>query len=88
MVRKKGEKVFLLLAKANLPIVKFITIIVGGHNIQQQNIFGFGVKTGHTEFHLRKHLSVNERKKRGKKMFRLEKCNSNIFFFVSVKMCF
>lgn len=38
------------------PIVEFVSVVVGGYNVQQQDVFGFGVQAGHTKFHLREHL--------------------------------
>ena len=36
--------------------MKFVSEVVGSHNIQQQNVFGAGIQTGDAEFHLREHL--------------------------------
>lgn len=36
--------------------MEFVSVVVGGHNVQEQDVFGFGVQAGHSEFHLREHL--------------------------------
>ena len=42
----------------DVPVVEFVSVVVGGDDIQQQDVLGFGVETGHTELHLREHLSA------------------------------
>lgn len=41
---------------ARLPVMEFIAIVVSGHNVQEEDVFGFGVQTGHPELHLGEHL--------------------------------
>lgn len=41
--------------------MEFVSVVVGGHNVQQQDVFGFGVQAGHTKFHLREHLPGSRR---------------------------
>lgn len=53
---------FALFLKSSLPVMEFITIIVRGHNIKEENIFGFGVEPRHSEFHLGKHLAGKRKK--------------------------
>ena len=45
------------------PVVEFVSVVVGGHNVQQQNVLGFWVETGDSELHLREHLPVVEKAK-------------------------
>lgn len=37
-------------------VVEFVSVVVCGHNVQQQNVLGFRIESRHAEFHLRKHL--------------------------------
>jgi hypothetical protein len=43
-----------------IPVVKFVSKIVCGHDVQQQNVFGLGIESGHPKFHLRKHLPAKK----------------------------
>lgn len=39
------------------PVVKFVSVVVGRHNVQQEDVFRFQVQAWHPELHLGKHLS-------------------------------
>lgn len=41
------------------PVVKFISVVISRYNVQKENVFGFQVQAGHSELHLREHLSAN-----------------------------
>lgn len=38
--------------------MKFVSVVVGRDNVQQQNVFRFSVQPGDSELHLWKHLPV------------------------------
>lgn len=38
------------------PVVEFVTVVVCGDDVQQQDVFGFEVESGHPELHLGEHL--------------------------------
>ena len=40
----------------NSPIVKFITIVICGNDVQEEDVLSFCIKTAQSELHLRKHL--------------------------------
>ena len=40
----------------NSPIVKFITIVIRGNDVQKKDVLSFCIKTTQSELHLRKHL--------------------------------
>ena len=40
----------------NSPVVKFITIVIRGNDVQKKDVLSFGIKTTQSELHLRKHL--------------------------------
>lgn len=52
------------LAREDLPVVKLVSVVVGGDDVQQQYVFGFGIEPGHAELHLRKHLPGRREKNR------------------------
>ena len=37
-------------------VVELVSKIVGGHNVQEKNVFCFRIQTGETKLHLGKHL--------------------------------
>lgn len=39
-----------------LPVVEFVSVVIGGDDVQQKDILRLGVQTGNSELHLRKHL--------------------------------
>ena len=47
---------------SHLPVVELVAAIICGDDVQQKNVLGLGVQTGHSELHLREHLSGTERK--------------------------
>ena len=41
---------------ADRPVMEFVSEVIGGNHVQQQDVFGFGIQTRNSKFHLRKHL--------------------------------
>lgn len=41
-------------------IREFIAVVIGWHNIHQENVFGFGVQPGDLHFEAGKHAPVDE----------------------------
>lgn len=41
-------------------IGEFIAVVIGWHNIHQENVFGFGVQPGDLHFEAGKHAPVDE----------------------------
>lgn len=39
--------------------MEFVTAVVGGDDVQQQDVLGLGIQPRHAELHLREHLPVN-----------------------------
>ncbi len=37
--------------------MKLVSVVVGGHDVQEKNVFGFWVEAGYAELQLGKHLS-------------------------------
>lgn len=42
-----------------VPVVKLISVVVSGYDVQQQDVLCLRVQTGYAELHLWEHLSVN-----------------------------
>ena len=57
--------------------MEFVSEVIGGHNVQQQDVLGFGVQTRDSELHLRKHLPVMR-----KQIFIFTVSSTNHFLFV------
>jgi hypothetical protein len=48
--------------RCDKPVVEFVSVVVGGHNVQQENVLGFGIESRDAELHLRKHLPIEQMK--------------------------
>lgn len=54
-----GECVFRQAMNQCLPVVKLISVVVCGDDVQQEDVFGLRIQTGDAELHLWEHLSAN-----------------------------
>ena len=43
-----------------LPVMELVTVLVGGHDVQQQDVLGLCVQTRQLKLHLREHLPNNQ----------------------------
>ena len=64
-----------------IPVVKFVSKIVCGHDIEQQDVFGLGIKSWHSELHLWKHLPEKKGKEKLLWNERFIHINNIIHFF-------
>lgn len=39
-----------------LPVVELVSVVIRGHDVQQQDVLGLRVQSGNPELHLREHL--------------------------------
>lgn len=39
-----------------LPVVELVSVVIRGHDVQQQDVLGLRVQSGNSELHLREHL--------------------------------
>ena len=49
-------------SKSHSPIMEFVSVVISRHNIKQQDVFGLCIQSRDPKLHLRKHLSVENKK--------------------------